>query len=752
MKLFEIFGTVSVDSRSAMTELSKVDQQAGKVSDTIGKTGYNIQELGKKAGRAGSVLTKGLTLPLVAAAGMSVKVGSTFQQSMANVQAVSGATGDEIKDLTDLARNLGKESIFSASEAADALSYMGMAGWKAEQMIDGLPGVMSLAAASGEDLALVSDIVTDSISAFGDEAEDASRYADVLATAATASNTTVGELGEAFKKAAPYAGALGFTMEDTSKYLGIMANSGTKASVAGTALRSTFANLASPTDAVRGAMDDLGVEIQNSDGSMKSLDEIMTELRGSFNGLDEAQKVHYANLIAGRTGGAGFVSIMNETEDAVNEFGDAIDNSNGKAEEMSDIMKDTLQGRFKEMQSAFEEVGHIVFEIVEPALKLILKVLTLLAEGFQAMPKPLQIVVVMFGTLAAVVGPILLIFSKFVALMSSISGGSAILATSVGLATKAAGLLKIAFALMTGPIGLAVAAIAAIVGIGYLLIKNWDKIKDASKAVWGFVSDNFGKIKDGIGNAMGTARDLASSATEKMSENVKNNLSNLREAADTFNEKFSESWGTLSEEISTKSSEMGASIKEFTGGIKDSWADLRADTKKKYEDIKEGILSPIRSARDKTKEIVQNIKDFFKFEIKFPEIKMPKITGEEGLLSKLTPKFTKSKPIQPKKRFFAKGGYMSNPTEFARDSRTSFIGGEAGGEGIVPLDGKHMHPLASEIAKLLREEQGGGHEVVNFNIDNLIGHATVREEADIRRIAEQLNTLTDRKNRQRGAY
>ena len=194
---------------------------------------------------------------------------------MSKVAAISGATGDDLKALTDKAKEMGATTKFSASESADALQYMAMAGWKTDDMLSGLEGIMNLAAASGEDLATTSDIVTDALTAFGLTAEDSTHFADILAQASANANTNVGMMGETFKYVAPVAGALGYSAEDTALAIGLMANSGIKASQAGTSLRSIMSRMAKPTKEVQNAMNKLGVSLTDSSGNMKTLNELM---------------------------------------------------------------------------------------------------------------------------------------------------------------------------------------------------------------------------------------------------------------------------------------------------------------------------------------------------------------------------------------------------------------------------------------------------------------------------------------------
>lgn len=330
----------------------------------------SIAEKGLKA--TGAILA-GTATAIGAIGAASVKVGSDFEASMSKVAAISGATGDDLKALTDKAKEMGATTKFSASESADALQYMAMAGWKAEDMLNGLEGIMNLAAASGEDLATTSDIVTDALTAFGLSAEDSTHFADVLAQASSNANTNVGMMGETFKYVAPVAGALGYTAEDTALAIGLMANSGIKASQAGTSLRSIMSRMAKPTKEVQGAMDKLGVSLTDSNGNMKSLNEVMGDLRNGFAGLSEAEAAEMAAALGGQEAMSGLLAIVNASDDDFDKLSDAIYSCDGAAKRMADTMNDNLQGQITILKSGLEGLGISLYENMEAPLKEVVK-------------------------------------------------------------------------------------------------------------------------------------------------------------------------------------------------------------------------------------------------------------------------------------------------------------------------------------------------------------------------------------------
>lgn len=348
-------GTIKIS-----TELDSSKAQ-GAMAKFSGKAKSALKGVAVAASATGAAIT--------AMAGYAVKVDSDFEEGMSKVSAISGAAGSDLEKLTDKAKEMGAKTKFSATEAASAFEYMAMAGWKTQDMLDGIEGVMNLAAASGENLATVSDIVTDAMTAFRMSASESGHFADVLAKASSNSNTNVGMMGETFKYVAPVAGALGFSVDDCAVAIGLMANSGIKASQAGTTLRQIFTNLVKPTDAMQGAMDKLGISLTDTAGNTKSLDTLMGELRNSFSGLTEAEKANYAATLAGQEGMSGFLAIVNASDADFNALKSAINNADGAAQSMAETMQNNLKGSVTILGSAMEGFGIQVYERVQKPLK-----------------------------------------------------------------------------------------------------------------------------------------------------------------------------------------------------------------------------------------------------------------------------------------------------------------------------------------------------------------------------------------------
>lgn len=350
-----------------------------KIDTSIDGSGFSagLKSLGSMAAKGLAAVTGSLT----ALGGAAIKIGADFEAGMSEVAAISGASAEQLAALTEKAKEMGAVTKFSASESAEALKYMAMAGWDTQAMLDGLPGVMNLAAASGEDLALVSDIVTDAMTAFGLQAQESAHFADVLAKASSSSNTNVAMMGETFKYVAPIAGSLGYSIEDTAVAIGLMANSGIKGSQAGTALRAVLTRLAKPPKEAAEAIKALGLEMTDAEGQMLPLSEVMGQLRTSFKDLTQEQKVQMAAALGGQEAMSGLLAIVNASEEDYQKLVKQINNANGAAQEQAEIMQDNLKGAIEELGGAAETLGIQVYESVQTPLRDIVDDATEMVNG-----------------------------------------------------------------------------------------------------------------------------------------------------------------------------------------------------------------------------------------------------------------------------------------------------------------------------------------------------------------------------------
>ncbi|PNZ27382.1 phage tail tape measure protein [Staphylococcus rostri] len=423
-KYNEAYATLNKYEREleeATEEMKKTEQQQRVLSTSVGKVGQKfsewgpkLQEIGQKMQSVGRSMSTYITAPVVAGFGAAVKKSIDFDDSMRKVKATSGATGQEFQQLRDKALEMGAKTKFSASQSAEALNYMALAGWDSKEMMSGIDGVMQLAAASGEDLGQVSDIVTDSLTAFGLSAKDSSHFADVLAQTSSKANTDVRGMGDAFKYAAPVAGALGYTVEDTSIAIGLMSNAGIKGEKAGTALRTMFTNLSSPTKAMKDRMDELGISITDSNGKMLPMRDVMDQLRGSFKNLSKDQQASAAATIFGKEAMSGALAIINASDEDYKKLTKSIDNSTGASKRMSDEMEGGIGGSIRQMKSAIESLAISIGDIMAPYIKKLAEWVANAAKQLNEMPKGTQKVVVGLGVVAAAIGPVLVVLGTMV--------------------------------------------------------------------------------------------------------------------------------------------------------------------------------------------------------------------------------------------------------------------------------------------------------------------------------------------------
>uniref|UniRef100_A0AAU8B252 Minor tail protein n=1 Tax=Dulem virus 36 TaxID=3145754 RepID=A0AAU8B252_9CAUD len=375
----------------------------------------------------GSGLSKYVTVPLAGIGGAAAKVSMDFESAMSQVKAISGATGEDFVSLRNKAIEMGNKTSFSATESAEAFKYMAMAGWSTESMLDGIEGVMNLAAASGEDLATTSDIVTDALTAFGYTAKDTQMFVDVLATAATTTNTDVYKMGETFKYIAPVAGSMGVSVQDAAESIGLMANAGIKGSQAGTTLRSIMNRIATDAGASSkklGALGtitkELGVEVFDSSGNMRDWSDIIDECRDAWSGLSQQQQANYGKTIAGQEALSGWLAIMNAAPEDIQNVKDALSDVDGAAQEMSDIMLDNTAGAITILSSALETAAITIGDRLAPHIREMAETITDLTNKFNSLSDEQIDMIVTIGKVVAAVGPALLIGSKVVSTISGV--------------------------------------------------------------------------------------------------------------------------------------------------------------------------------------------------------------------------------------------------------------------------------------------------------------------------------------------
>lgn len=481
------------EAATTNTALSKIDV-AGKKMETVGNS---IAGAGKKM--------MGVTTVIGGVGVAAVKTAADFDSAMSQVAAVSGATGKDFDALRNKAREMGAKTKFSATEAAEAMNYMAMAGWKTEDMLDGIEGVMNLAAASGEDLATTSDIVTDALTAFGLSAKDSGHFADILAAASSNANTNVSMMGETFKYCAPIAGALGFSAEDTAGAIGLMANAGIKSSQAGTALRTIMNNLAGDVKISGKAIGDVTIATTNADGSMRDLSDILADCRSAFGNLTESEKAQAAESLVGKNAMSGFLALMNAGQGDIDKLSSAIDNCDGSAEKMAMTMQDNLAGQLTILKSQLQELAISFGDILMPAIRSIVSKLQGFVDKLNGMDEGTKRTIVTIALLVASIGPLLVIIGTAISKIGvamqgfvKLANGISKLKIAIQGGTGVLGKLGAALGGISAPVLAVVAVIAVLVAAFVHLWKTNEGFRDAMIGTWNRIKDTISGFCQGI--------------------------------------------------------------------------------------------------------------------------------------------------------------------------------------------------------------------------------------------------------------
>lgn len=606
-------GYLLLDTSKWESGLKSAKMGLNTFQDETATAADKFTAMGTSLGSVGKTLTLGVTAPLVGMGAAAVKTAADFEAAMSNVRAISGASADEMEALTAKAEEMGAKTKFSATEAADAFTYMAMAGWDTESMLAGIEGIMSLAAASGEDLATTSDIVTDALTAFGLTAEDTSMFVDVLAAASSASNTNVSMLGESFKYVAPVAGTFGYSVQDVGAALGLMANSGIKASQAGTSFRSALTRMIKPTEQAATKMEELGLWTQelgttamvNADGSMKSLRETLTILRESFSQLTSAEQAQAAAAIFGQESMAGMLAIINASDSDFEGLISTMDEASGTAQEMADTQLDNLNGQLTILKSGLEGAAIAFGNLLMPMIKDITALIQKLVDWVNGLNDGQKQVVVIIAEVAAAIGPLLIIVGKVSGLIGKL----------IPLISGAGGLSGVLTAL-TGPVGI---VIAAVVALAAAWATNFGGIRDKTQeimnaigsiisSVWGFIKgmweSNFLGIQTITSDVFAIIQQLFSDA-----------LTIIMDIFNVFAALFSGDWSTLWESVKTLVSDIWTAI----GNLVDNALNLIVDI---IGGIATTLYNTAKNVFNRVKEAFQSvwktITDWFKKAINDP--------------------------------------------------------------------------------------------------------------------------------------
>lgn len=488
----------------ANMELQLRDVNGELARQKFDKYAEKAEKVGSAVKTAGQHMMK-VTTAITGVATASVAVAANFEQQMSKVQAISGATAEDTERLTESARQWGRDTKYSATEAGQAFEYMALAGWKTDDMLEGIGGILNLAAASAMDLGTASDIVTDYLTAFGLSAQDAGRFADEMAYAMSHSNTTTQDLGEAYKNCAATAASMGYSVEETTAVLMTMANAGVKGGEAGTALNAIMTRLATDTKGCATELSKYGVEIYDAQGNMNSLSSILTGVRGVWNNLTDEQQANLAKTIAGTNQFSALQTIMSGLSDqaiengmSFSDYAEALQQCNGTASDMAETMQDNLLGRLTQLKSKLEDVQITIGNSLLPFMEKGVAKIGELADKFASLNEDQQMTILKLAGVVAALGPVLTIVGRTIEVSGAMSTGIgnvveklARMGTTATGATGSVSILKGAFTAMTSPIALAVAAVASITAVIITLWNTSEEFRNAITGIWNKIKSTF---------------------------------------------------------------------------------------------------------------------------------------------------------------------------------------------------------------------------------------------------------------------
>lgn len=630
----------------AEADLTNMEVQLREVNAELSRQKFD--EYAEKAGKVGSAVeTAGqhmmkVTTAIGGVAAASVTVAANFEQQMSKVQAISGATAEETDKLTESARQWGRDTKYSATEAGEAFEYMALAGWKTDDMLEGIGGILNLAAASAMDLGTASDIVTDYLTAFGLSAKDAGKFADEMAYAMSHSNTTTEALGEAYKNCAATAASMGYSVEETTAVLMTMANAGVKGGEAGTALNAIMTRLATDTKGCATELSKYGVEVYDAQGNMNSLSSILTGVRGVWSNLTDEQQANLAKTIAGTNQFSALQTIMSGLSDeaiasgmSFSDYSEALQNCDGTASDMAATMQDNLLGRLTQLKSKLEDVGITIGNSLMPFMEKAVAKIGELADKFASLSPQQQETILKIAGVVAALGPLLTITGKAITVSGQISKGVgkvvgklAEMGTTAGGATGGMSVLKGALTAITSPVGIAIAAIAGITAVVVTLWKTNEDFRNKITEIWnriksvftefgqhitdklnslGFDFENFGEVVKAIWEGFcNVLAPIIEGVFNNIAIFIETTLNVITGVFDFFVSLFTGDWQGCWDAVKSIFESVWNGLKEYIGNILNtikgvvdaflglfgtSWDEVWNSIKTTFENIWNGIVS-----------------------------------------------------------------------------------------------------------------------------------------------------------------
>ncbi len=664
----------------AQAKLNEYDKDLKKVTDDLK---YHTTELNetsdklKNFGKSSTDVGKKMSVVSGAVVGIgtaAVKTAADFESSMSKVKALSGATGSDLEKLTDKAREMGEKTVYSATESADALSYMALAGWDTNQMLAAIEPILNLAAASEMDLAEASDIVTDYMTAFGIECDsagvNATHFADLMAYAMSSSNTTTEQLGEAYKNVAATAASFSYTAEETTAVLMTMANAGVKGGEAGTALSAIMTRLGTDTKACASELEQYGVHVYDAEGNANSLSTVLEGCKNVWGQLTQEQQVNLAKTIAGTNHYAAFSTIMDGLQEGAEgagssftNYAEALENCDGVAEDMAATMQDNLNGQLKELQSKLEETAIEIGNELLPTIKKIVDKIGEWVDKFNSLDEGTKQAIVVTGLIVAAIGLLLIVVGQMATGIGSIIGLVAKLLPVIG------GISPVVVAI--------IAVIALLVAAGVKIYENWDTICENCSKYWNKIKDTISGVIEAI---KGFFTGLSDKGRNTMNE-IKNWWSNGWESTkNTFNEK----WSGIKQIGSNGVEHLKNGLSSVIGFAQNNWQAIGSFISNPFSSAFQLLYNNCSTFRNFMSNFINAIKNLFNFTFTWPHVPLPHfgISPSGWKVGDLL----KGKIPHLSVQFYKEGALLNSPTIFGLNGNKAMVGGEAGAEAILPVE------------------------------------------------------------------